>query len=620
MSVIKYRPEIDGLRAMAVLSVLLFHINAAWMPGGFVGVDIFFVISGFLITKIIFTEMQKQRFSFALFYQRRIKRIIPVFVAVTAVTLLAGYFIQLPFDFKGLGNSTLAATVFLANIRYALVGNYFQADSAKPLLHTWSLSVEEQYYFIWPIVLIFALRFFSSENRLRMFVVFLMLSSFILATWMASEQKWATYAYFLLPTRAGELLLGSYLAMLPAGSQGTRKTKEYLALFGLMLIVLSFIYIDKSVIFPGLSAFIPCLGAGLIIWAGHGTRVGRWLSIKPMVYVGLISYSLYMWHWPILTFARYIMEVEHFDVVFGLGLIVFIMLISWLSWLFIEKPFRQLNMSPRKTFVLVYACPSAIVLAASVMISMHGGYPERFDMPLSYTRVETIGCHNSLSADTCFINKTDSAETSLLIGDSHAGHFSHFFKEASLSTGWSIKDASAGSCKFYSASFVSSRCETVKEKIKKELIGTKNVFIANRFDTLVRDASFKADYKNYIDALVAQGINVYVFLQVPKFLEKSPLKQIAYQRRYGQKASLISTIDDKYKSANDVVIELLAGKKGVTLIDFTSLICAANKCSQFVSGEPIYFDDDHLNAYGSKWLAQQVFKSEGLSKYEIITH
>jgi hypothetical protein len=238
-------------------------------------------------------------------------------------------------------------------------------------------------------------------------------------------------------------------------------------------------------------------------------------------------------------------------------------------------------------------------------------------MPLSQARVETIGCHNSLSADTCFINKTDSDDISLLIGDSHAGHFSHFFKEASISTGWSIKDASAGSCKFYSTSFVSNRCETVKVKIQKELVGTKNVFIANRFDTLVGEDSFKEEYKTYIESLVAKGLNVYVLLQVPKFLEKSPLKQVAYERRYGLQASLVSTIDPKYRTANEVVVELLSGVPNVQLLDFESLICSENSCSQFINGDSIYFDDDHLNAYGSKWLAQQVFENKSFLKYRV---
>ncbi|SEK46524.1 Peptidoglycan/LPS O-acetylase OafA/YrhL, contains acyltransferase and SGNH-hydrolase domains [Colwellia chukchiensis] len=617
MSTIKYRPEIDGLRALAVVSVLIYHVNVAWMPGGFVGVDIFFVISGFLITKIIYQEMQSRSFSFSIFYQRRIKRIIPVFVAVILVTLLVGYFIQLPFDFKGLGNSSLAATVFLANVRYALVGNYFQADNVKPLLHTWSLSVEEQFYFIWPIVLIFALRLFSSEYRLRLFVLVLMLSSFVLATWMASEQKWATYAYFLLPTRAGELLLGAYLAMLPANQISSHQNKEYLSFIGLLLIFLSFIYIDQSIIFPGLSAFIPCLGAGLIILAGSGTRVGLWLSFKPIVFIGLISYSLYMWHWPILTFARYIMEVNNFELLIGGALISVIVFISWLSWLYIEKPFRRLKISTKKTIVFVYGLPSATIVFISLMIFKNGGYPERFDMPLSYSRVETIGCHNSLSAETCFINKTDSNDISLLIGDSHAGHFSHFFKQASLSTGWSIKDASAGSCKFYSTAFVSNRCETVKEKIISELVGVKNVFIANRFDTLVRDDNFRAEYKSYIEALVEKGINVYVLLQVPKFIEKYPLKQVAYERRYGVTSDLTSTVDIKYQVANKVVTDLLVALDGVTIIDFTPLTCPKGQCSQFVNGEPIYFDDDHLNAFGSQWLANEVFSKGGLLKYAV---
>ncbi|HLU16100.1 MAG TPA: acyltransferase, partial [Burkholderiaceae bacterium] len=316
---IRYRADIDGLRTVAVLSVLLFHIDYTWVPGGYTGVDIFFVISGFLITRIIATDIEKGRFSLRWFYVRRIRRILPVFYTVTLVTMLAGYVLLLPADLHAFLSSVRHAVLFAANIYFSKDQGYFDISAdEKPMLHIWSLSIEEQYYFIWPLLLLLFYAtghvVFKQSKKISQPVAIAFTSIFIVVGFAYTQHALqsnpgATKYYFILQTRFSELMIGSLVALLPL-----LRSKALLRLFayaGLALVLSGFVVLNKHSLFPGLNALLPCVGAALLIYSGQYkgptlTLVHKALGLRAIASIGLLSYSIYLWHWPILAYMRYV--------------------------------------------------------------------------------------------------------------------------------------------------------------------------------------------------------------------------------------------------------------------------------------------------------------------------
>ncbi len=378
----KYRPEIDGLRAVAVLAVVLFHSTSCF-PGGYVGVDVFFVISGFLITSLIWQDLESGRFTLIGFWERRARRIVPALVVVTIATLVAGWLLLLPADFENLGQASAAQAAFAANFHYYWDSGYFAgAAEEKPLLHTWSLAVEEQFYLIVPLLLwgVFRSLMLSGRTAVISMLATGFLLSFALSVYGLSRDPSATF--YLLPTRAWELLLGSLLAFLPRPSQSlSHKTiREVSALAGLSLILVPvFSYTDQTP-FPGFAALAPCLGAALIIW-GNGlgpTVIGSLLSTRPVVFIGLISYSLYLWHWPFLAYGRYLSPEP-----LGLGLRATLVglgiLCAILSWKYVETPFRKRRLGASRKAVFAFAGSGlAAVLGCGLVCVVMQGFPQRF--------------------------------------------------------------------------------------------------------------------------------------------------------------------------------------------------------------------------------------------------
>jgi peptidoglycan/LPS O-acetylase OafA/YrhL len=282
-----YRPDVDGLRALAVLTVILCHAGLG-CPGGFVGVDVFFVISGFLITSLLSREISEGQFSLVAFWERRIRRIFPTIFVVVLATLIAGWFLYLPEDFLTLGKSALAQTVLLANVFFFRKTGYFEdAADTHPLLHTWSLAVEEQFYLLFPLLLFFLTR--CGRKSLVGGIAFLGVGSFALSVVGSYSHPAATF--YLLPSRAWELMMGALLAVLPDGRKPTRWLNEAAGLAGLGLILFSVFTYTSLTRFPGVAALPPCLGAALIIFSGRSkiTLVGRGLVWRPLVFIGLIS-------------------------------------------------------------------------------------------------------------------------------------------------------------------------------------------------------------------------------------------------------------------------------------------------------------------------------------------
>ncbi len=372
----KYRADVDGLRAVAILPVLSFHAGLG-ASGGFIGVDIFFVISGYLIAGLILKDLDLGKFSIFEFWERRIRRILPAVAVVALATLAIGALLFLPQDFRNLGQSSLYQALLAANIYFWRDSGYFaQGADVKPLLHTWSLAVEEQFYLLFPFLLMAISRF--CRKWLTALILILGIASFGLSVWGTYASTVATF--YLLPTRAWELLTGALLASLPPQRQARRWVAECLSYLGLAAILFAVFRYNEATRFPGAAALLPCLATVIIIWANGCslTSLGKLLAMPPVVFIGLISYSLYLWHWPLLVYARY-WSFQEVPLGYRLLILAASFVLAAASWKFVESPFRKRLLLKSRPRVFAFACTVITLLAVSgLMIYQKQGLPGRF--------------------------------------------------------------------------------------------------------------------------------------------------------------------------------------------------------------------------------------------------
>jgi len=367
---VKYRPEIDGIRALAVLPVILFHAGFELFSGGFVGVDVFFVISGYLITTILIEDIENRRFSIVNFYERRARRILPALFFVMLVCIAFAWMWMLPSQMKDFSQSLVAVSLFASNILFWQESGYFEAAAEeKPLLHTWSLAVEEQYYVLFPIFLILAWRF--GKNRVFWMIVVMAAISLLLSEW--GWRNKATANFYLAPTRAWELFAGSIAAFI-VQKQGIGKNNP-LAISGLAAIIFSIFFYDETTPFPSVYALLPVLGVVLLVlYADKETVAAKLLSTKGFVGIGLISYSAYLWHQPLFVFAR----LQQFDDnISFLILVIATLLLAYFSWRLIERPFRNKNLLNQSQIFLFTISGMILFIVIGYLGYSNGGFKER---------------------------------------------------------------------------------------------------------------------------------------------------------------------------------------------------------------------------------------------------
>jgi peptidoglycan/LPS O-acetylase OafA/YrhL len=412
-----YRPDVDGLRAVAILAVLGFHAFPRALPGGFVGVDVFFVISGFLITRIIVGEIQHDTFTFRKFYSRRIRRIFPALAVVLAVTVLAGWLMQLPFDFAQLGTHIAAGAGFASNLLlYKESGDYFDLDATlKPLLHLWSLGVEEQYYIMWPLLLV---AFRKRIAWIPVLICAIALGSFAYNVDMALAHPRS--AFYLPQARFWELMIGSALAYASLNHASLIRrvmpVRSVLAAIGAALLVA---LINNHRVFPGWWALLPTVGTALLILAGPDTWLNRnVLASRVMVFVGLISYPLYLWHWPLLTYARIALQHEP-SVVVTLGLLALAALFAWLTYEFLEKRVRHATKGTgRRSFHVVTALCSSLAVLALIGVLAHAGRVQARSADAPHVAAISQAVHDWEPPRNRVV-PGDARSTVIFFGDSH---------------------------------------------------------------------------------------------------------------------------------------------------------------------------------------------------------
>lgn len=418
-----YRREIDGLRALAVLPVILFHAGFQLFGGGFVGVDIFFVISGYLITTIIVAELEQGKFSIINFYERRARRILPALFFIMLVCLPFAWLWLLPQDLKSFSQSLVAVTVFSSNIFFWRTSGYFDSDAAlKPLLHTWSLAVEEQYYVLFPLLLILTWKL--GKRWVLSALVLIFISSLGFAAWVSTAKP--ETAFYLLPARGWELLVGAfvafYFATYPNKSFG-RSVNEIGALIGIALIGYAIFVFDDQTPFPSVYTLAPTVGAALImVFANQTTHVGRFLGGKLLVGIGLISYSAYLWHQPLFAFARHRSLTEPNQFVYGL-LSVSSLMLAYFSWKFVETPFRNKTLYPRKAIFATSLFMAVFFLAIGLIGHIGKGLPSRSAYAVNKIQNPESGAIELCGEETkspCLLGNKATKPSVAIFGDSHS--------------------------------------------------------------------------------------------------------------------------------------------------------------------------------------------------------
>lgn len=492
----KYRPEIDGLRAIAVISVILYHAQITILgydifKGGFIGVDIFFVISGYLITSIIFRELQSTgSFFFKKFYERRIRRIIPVLLLVMLTTLPLGWMYLLPLDFVEFSKSALFSLGFSSNLYFHYDGQQYGAASGllKPLLHTWSLSVEEQYYLFFPIIF-FILFKYLKKYLIHFFLVGLILSVLI-ADW--SSRTYPSVSFYFLHTRIWELFAGSILAYLEIklGNRSENKIlNSFFPFIGLALIGISIYFFNDKMFHPSFNSLPPVIGVSLIIWfSSKDDFITKILSTKLFVGIGLVSYSLYLWHYPIFAFSR-ITQFTQGDIFKKILLSIIILIISIISYFMVEKPFRNRNnkMNLVGSFVLA---GSLLLIILNYAVIKNNGFQKRLPNILQNDLKNTLknsqgeNCYNNIHK--CKFN-TSSNKKIFLIGDSHMEYIMSDLKDKVVQEGYQFIPSVVSGCIFFpnfnlidvKTKKISPNCNNdYFEMIKKTLSKEKNsIFI-----------------------------------------------------------------------------------------------------------------------------------------------
>lgn len=602
-----YRPDIDGMRAVAVLAVLLYHAFPGVVRGGFTGVDIFFVISGYLISKVIVSELEVGRFSVRGFYARRVRRIFPALLVVVLACFVAGWFLLLADEFKQLCSHIAAGAVFASNVVLWAESGYFdQAAETKPLLHLWSLGIEEQFYVVWPLLLALAWRlrvdFFKLAGALAM-------GSFACNVLTVADHP--ASAFFLPHTRAWELLLGALLVRARDG-HAFANARSFV---GAGLIVLALIVVNRSSAFPGMWALLPTVGAALILSAGPDAWLNKHvLASRPLVGLGLISYPLYLWHWPLLSFGRIVQSGELAPLV-RIGVLVVAAGLAWGTYAFIEQPVRR-----KRRGVLLAVAALGVFGAIGHYGFVRDGFPERAAV-VHYTsnrdqlvRMPSTDeeCKKHVGGDPLFpyCRYTDAhgAATVALIGDSHAHVAYPGVAEMLRDRGINTLMMGHSACPFATA------CSAATRQMLSVLTEDKTidkVLVFCRCPKYLADGMapevLHAGLQNVIDTLVAAGKHVSVVSEPPELLvEPAACLPRPLRTTTSTCAVDVATV----KRSQRGYAEVLRALHGAKVIPTLDAFCPGGLCQAVRGDAMLYADDNHLSVAGSRFLANEVLRAE----------
>lgn len=616
----RYRKDIDGLRAVAIVPVVLFHAGIPGFGGGFVGVDVFFVISGFLITGLLQERLDAGRLSLRDFYERRIRRIFPALVLVLCFVWVVAYAVFLPRDLFQTGRGLLATLFFVANIFFYSQSGYFDAAAdTKPLWHMWSLSVEEQFYFVFPLIMIVVQRWYP--GRLVRVVAVLAAISFAGSAFAAILFPKA--AFYMMPLRMWELATGSLLAL--GAVRPSSRGRGWWDSLGLALIAVPAVAYSATLPFPGLAAAPPVLGAALLLSDGRdaATTVKRFLQSRVMRYFGLVSYSWYLWHWPMLVFSKYYWFPKPLGawvcapIAASLG-------VSTLSWRFVERRFhRPTARDPQRPILRLAASLTAALAACSALLVVTRGFPSRLPPGAAWEQAaddvnrRNARCHlyprRSIAIDrSCLYGDASVAPTYAIWGDSFGGELVAVLGERLKAQKRSILQLTSADCppalRFGYRPF--DRCPDRNAEVLTFIRHSKSIEAVilvgdyRRYDIRDYGTSFEDGFRQAVAQLVAAGKTVWIVYPVPTPGVLVP-KMIALDAMRGIDPASLRLDRAAYEQGYGGIIAFFDGliHPHVHKIDLTRILCDRRFCATFANGKVLYRDDRHLSLAGARYVA-----------------
>jgi peptidoglycan/LPS O-acetylase OafA/YrhL len=637
-----WRADIDGLRAVSVLVVVVFHLGTGLVPGGYVGVDAFFVISGFLITGIIAREMDEDRFSFLRFYERRIRRIYPALIVVLAASFAGAALVQMPRDFLGFSRTLIAAPLFASNFMFLGADGYFDpVSTTKPLLHTWSLGVEEQFYIVFPWLLL-ALRGVSKHRRTGLVagVVGLSFAASVASVWLGFDK-----AYYLLPMRFWELGVGALLAL--TRPRFSAPIRNLASVCGLAAILAASLFFDAATPFPGWAAALPVLGAAGVL-AGEGGPANRLLATAPMVFIGRISYPMYLWHWPPIVLTLYVTG-RPIDATSAVVLFALTVALSTATLHLIETPIRSRRWFPaRRRLFGAAAAASAVLVGLGIVGFAKLGWPER--LPAEARRLAAVGLEPTLLEAICPHRRRDWAADLppcvlgdasqprfgfAMLGDSHgralAGAIGEEAKRLGIKGIWLGRVACSPLVGVDRLGDPTRRCAEHMDwaigRVRE--IDPKAVIVVGRWGSLIdrgavaqergappsyavrgREVPATESERAVADGLAAtlDAVGerpVALLLGVPEPGFDVPAVSAAavlFGRGTPTGPSREAWLSGR-RPTDAMLAPVLAARPGVEVLDPATILCAEGPCRHTVDGEPLFVDRDHPSRAGARLIA-----------------
>lgn len=668
---IKYTPEIDGLRALSVISVIIYHFgkisetNFLQLKGGFLGVDVFFVISGYLITLIILKEINTTKnFSFVNFYLRRARRILPALLVMMLTTFPLAWYFLLPYDLVEFSKSVLSVITFNSNFFFWYNQTQYAAEAAiyKPLLHTWSLAVEEQYYIFMPIFLLISFKFFKK------YLIIILISFFTLSLIISTygTQNFPNFNFYNPISRSFEILSGSILAFIKlkfTNRIANENLKSIFSIVGVILILFSFFYFDESDILPSIYSLVPVFGACLVIYFSEDKNlVNKVLSNKYLVYIGLISYSLYLWHYPIFSFAK----INNFNTDNLINILLInctFILLAILSYHFIEKPFRDQKKFLFKKLIFYNLSFSSLIATISIVILIFGGFknrvPELFHENINYVRDRNAPkCLNRYEIETgCDLN-SKSSKTIFLFGDSHMSDLYNFgLKDILLNENYRLITYGCPTYQNFDFKFTDTKkivhkCSSknfniIKDKLKKFPNSTIIIFqrmplhLTGRlfnnyeggiegqlssvyFEPTIKGLTLVEGFTNFVNDISKININIILIYpypeagwHVPKKILNSIPKNPSKLKNFLVPKNFVTTSYEVYKARTKSSFDLLDSQKGENIYriyphEFLCDNLIKNRCITHDEKNIYYRDDDHPSKSGAKIINNKIIKKLNL--------